>query len=286
VHTDSKKPFKISVNALQTLSFVLLVPILAIFIFSVYQMRSASKSLDDIPLRLKQSSAVLAIFERQMGSLDTLEENLKRSSERHSDLLRVVNVRMLSSFNVDGLDSWRSKAGLYRAQLKQDLGHLQKFNTESNLELNKLALSLKNLLLQEDSQWLSLQQFLEKQIDKAINSEDMELYFEDFLKEFLHTIRALSAYQNLINDSEKKLQTLTNSEFLKYKGIETEAERFENTSQHYLILMIVSLVLTVVASCGVMGLRIRRGIRRERRSRERRKSVRGVEYERRSADRS
>jgi len=282
VHTDSKKPFKISVNALQTLSFVLLVPILAIFIFSVYQMRSASKSLDDIPLRLKQSSAVLAIFERQMGSLDTLEENLKRSSERHSDLLRVVNVRMLSSFNVDGLDSWRSKAGLYRAQLKQDLGHLQKFNTESNLELNKLALSLKNLLLQEDSQWLSLQQFLEKQIDKAINSEDMELYFEDFLKEFLHTIRALSAYQNLINDSEKKLQTLTNSEFLKYKGIETEAERFENTSQHYLILMIVSLVLTVVASCGVMGLRIRR----ERRSRERRKSVRGVEYERRSAGRS
>ena len=269
-------------NGLQTLSFVLLVPILAIFIYSVYQMRSASKSLDDIPLRLKQSSAALAIFKRQTDSLNNLEENLKRSSERHSDLLRVVNVRMLSSFNTDGLDSWRSKAGLYRAQLKQDLDHLQKFNAESNLELNKLALSLKNLLLQEDSQWLSLQQFLEKQINKAINSEDMELYFEDFLKEFLHTIRALSAYQNLINDSEKKLQTLTNSEFLKYKGIETEAERFENTSQHYLILMIVSLVLTVVASCGVMGLRIRR----ERRSRERRKSVRGVEYERRSAGRS
>jgi len=270
------------VNGLQTLSFVLLVPILAIFIYSVYQMRSASKSLDDIPLRLKQSSAALAIFKRQTDSLNNLEENLKRSSERHSDLLRVVNVRMLSSFNTDGLDSWRSKAGLYRAQLKQDLDHLQKFNAESNLELNKLALSLKNLLLQEDSQWLSLQQFLEKQINKAINSEDMELYFEDFLKEFLHTIRALSAYQNLINDSEKSLQTLTNREFLKYKGIETEAERFENTSQHYLILMIVSLVLTVVASCGVMGLRIRR----ERRSRERRKSVRGVEYERRSAGRS
>lgn len=269
-------------NGLQTLSFVLLLPILAIFIYSVYQMRSASKSIDDIPLRLKQSSAALAIFKRQMDSLNNLEENLKRSSERHSDLLRVVNVRMLSSFNTDGLDSWRSKAGLYRAQLKQDLDHLQKFNAESNLELNKLALSLKNLLLQEDSQWLSLQQFLEKQIDKAISPEDMELYFEDFLKEFLHTIRALSAYQNLINDSEKNLQTLTNREFLKYKGIETEAERFENTSQHYLILIIVSLVLAVVASCGVMGLRIRR----ERRSRERRKSVRGVEYERRRVDRS
>ncbi len=281
MHKDSKKPFKISVNGLQTLSFVLLVPILAILIFSVYQMRSASKSLDDIPLRLKQSSAALAIFKRQMDSLNNLEENLKRSSERHSDLLRVVNVRMLSSFNTDGLDSWRSKAGLYRAQLKQDLDHLQKFNAESNLELNKLALSLKNLLLQEDSQWFSLQQFLEKQIDKTINSEDMELYFEDFLKEFLHTIRALSAYQNLINDSEKKLQTLTNREFLKYKGIETEAERFENTLQHYLILMIVSLVLAAGASCGAMGLRLRK----ERRSRERRKSVRGVEYERRRVDR-
>ena len=269
-------------NGLQTLSFVLLVPILAIFVFSLYQMRSASKSIDNIPLRLKQSSAALAVFERQMNSLDNLEENFKRSSERHSDLLTVVNVRMLSSFNPDGLDSWRSKTGLYRAQLKQDLDRLQQFNAESNLELNKLALSLKNLLLQEDSQWLSLQQFLEKQIDKAINSEDMELYFEDFLKEFLHTIRALSAYQNLINDSEKSLQTLTNREFLKYKGIETEAERFENTSQHYLILIIVSLVLAVVASCGVMGLRIRR----ERRSRERRKSVRGVDYERRRVDRS
>jgi hypothetical protein len=282
VPTDSKKPFKISVNGLQTLSFVLLLPILAIFIYSVYQMRSASKSIDNIPLRLKQSSAVLAIFERQMDSLDTLEENLKRSSERHSDLLRVVNVRMLSSFNADGLDSWRSKAGLYRAQLKQDLGHLQQFNTESNIQINKLALSLKNLLLQEDSQWLSLQQFLEKQIDKTINSEDMELYFEDFLKEFLHTIRALSAYQNLINDSEKNLQALTNREYLKFKRIETESERYKNTSQHYLILIIVSFVLAVVASCGVMGLRIRR----ERRSRERRKSVRGVEYERRRVDRS
>jgi len=269
-------------NSLQTLSLVLLVPILAIFLFSVYQMRSASKSIDNIPLRLKQSSATLAIFERQKDSLNNLEENLKRSSERHSDLLRVVNVKMLSTFNQNGLDSWRSKTGLYRAQLKQDLGHLQKFNAETNLELNKLALSLKNLLLQEDTQWVSLQQFLEKQIDKAVDSGDMEQYFQSFLKEFLHTIRALSAYQNLITDSEKKLQTLTNREFLKFKGIETESERFKNTFQHYLILTIVSLVLAVIASCGVIGLRIRR----ERRSRERRKSVRGIENERRSVDRS
>jgi hypothetical protein len=269
-------------NGLQTLSLVLLLPILAIFIYSVYQTRSASKSIDSIPLRLKQSSAVLAIFERQMDSLDTLEENLKRSSERHSDLLTVINVRMLSSFSLDGLDSWRSKTGLYRAQLKQDLDQLQQINAESNLQINKLALSLKNLLLQEDSQWLSLQQILGIQVDKAVNPENMEQYFQSYVKEFLHTIRAISAYQNLINDSEEKLQALINREFIKFKKIETESERYKNTLQHYLILMIVSLVLAIVASCGVIGLRIRR----ERRSRERRKSVRGVENERRRVDRS
>ena len=268
----SKISFKISLDGLQKLSIVLLVPILAIFVFSIYQILSTKQSIDDIPLRIQASSVALAQFKGELDNLDNLKDNLKRSSERHSELLEIVDFRVESSVYLNNLDSWRSKVGLHRAQLKQDLEHLRQFNAEKNLKLNKLALLLKKLLLQEDTQWISFQQLLEKHADEAANADEIEQYFQHYLKEFIHTIRALSAYRGSINDIEEKLHTLTNDEHLKINDIETELERYEISLQHYVILMIVSLVLGVIASCGAYGLRIRR----ERRSRERRTNNRSV----------
>ncbi len=272
VSTNSKISFKISLDGLQKLSLALLVPILAIFVFSIYQIQSTKQSIDDIPSGLQASSAALAQLKGELDNLDNLKDNLKRSSERHSELLEIVDFRVESSVYLNNLDSWRSKVGLHRAQLKQDLEHLRQFNAEKNLKLNKLALLLKKLLLQEDTQWISFQQLLEKHADEAANADEIEQYFQHYLKEFIHTIRALSAYRGSINDIEEKLHTLTNDEHLKINDIETELERYEISLQHYVILMIVSLVLGVIASCGAYGLRIRR----ERRSRERRTNNRSV----------
>lgn len=282
VSTYSKISFKISLDGLQKLSIVLLVPILAIFVFSIYQIQSTKQSIDDIPLRIQASSVALAQLKGELDNLDNLKDNLKRSSERHSELLEIVDFGVESSVYLNNLDSWRSKVGLHRAQLKQDLDHLRQFNAEKNLQLNKLTLLLKKLLLQEDAQWISFQQLLEKHADKAANADEIEQYFQNYLKEFIHTIRALSAYRGSINDIEEKLHTFTNDEHLKINDIETELERYKISLQHYVILTIVSLVLGVIASCGAYGLRIRR----ERRSREPRTNNISVEYERRKTDRN
>ena len=279
--TKSKISFKISLGGLQKLSIILLVPILAIFLFSIHQIQNAKQSIDDIPSGLQASSAAFAQFQRELDNLDNLKDNLKRSSERHSELLEIVDFKVESSLYLNSLDSWRSKVGLRRTQLKQDLGHLRQFNAEKNLQLNKLALLLKKLLLQEDAQWISFQQLLEKHADQAANADEIEQYFQDYLKEFIHTIRALSAYRSSINDIEEKLHTLANDERLKINDIETALERYKISLQHNVILMIVSLVLGVITSCGAYGLRIRR----ERRSRERRTNNVSVEYERRKTDR-
>lgn len=276
---DIKIPFKTPMDGLQKLSLALLVPILAIFAFSILQMRGTSQSIDNVPLRLEASSADTAKVKRELGHLGNLEENLKRSSERHSELLRGVDVRMRTS-NSDGLKSWRSKTGLLRAQLKQDLGRLQQFNAETNPQLKKLAVSLENLLLQEETQWISLQKFLQKQADNAINADERGQFYQDYMDEFLQTIRALSGYRNAINDFKDKLQTLSNDVILKRRRIETELEYHKNSFQHQLILMIVSFVLGIIATCGVFGLRIRR----ERRSRERRQNDRRTENDRRQND--
>ena len=281
VTTSSKISFKNSLDGLQKLSIILLVPIFAIFVFSVNQIQIAKQRIEDIPSGIQSSTLALAQFKRELRNLDNLKDNLKRSSERHSELLEIVDFRVESSVYLNNLDSWRSKVGLHRAQLKQDLDHLRQINVEKNLQLNKLALLLKKLLLQEDTQWTSFQQLLEKHADKAANADEIEQYFQNYLKEFIHTIRALSAYRGSINDIEEKLQKLTNDEHSKISGMVTELERYKISLQHYVILMIVSLVLGVIASCGAYGLRIRR----ERRSRERRTNNRSGEYEPRKTDR-
>ena len=275
------KPFKTSLEGLQKLSIILLVPIIAIFAFAILQIQSTNRSIEEIPLLIKDASRDLAAFQRETDNLSNLKVNLKRSSERHLELLKVVDLRIRSSSYQDALVSWRSKAGLFRAQLKQDLDQLQQIESKSNLQLNKLALLLKNLLLQEDTQWISLQQFIEKQGDEAASSDEMEILFQNYIDEFLHTVRALGAYRGSVNELEKKLQALTNAKYLKLKEIETDSEKYRNALQHYLILMIVSLALGIIAFCGVIGLRIRR----ERRSRERRKTARNVEHGRRKTDR-
>ena len=232
-------------------------------------------------MELEELSVVTTNLNREIDIVSNLKENLKRSAERHIELLKVADVRTQSPVDLESLDSWRSDAGLHRTQLKQDLAHLQKFNAEKNIQLNELTLLLKNLLLQEETQWGSLQQFLEKQADKAVNPDEMEHYFQNYIKEFLRTIRALGAYQGSINEFEGKLRASANVKYLKSKEIGTESERHQNSLQHYLILMIVCLILIVIASCGAYGLRIRR----ERRSRERRSNDRSSVYTRRKSDR-
>jgi hypothetical protein len=281
VPEKSKLSFNRPLDGLQKLSFALLVPLLAFFIFSLYKIHTINKRIDDIPMELEELSVVTINLNRELGIVSNLKENLKRSSERHIELLKVADVRTQSAVDLEGLDSWRSDAGLHRTQLKQDLTHLQKFNAEKNIQINELTLLLKNLLLQEETQWGSLQQFLEKQADKAVNPDEMEHYFQNYIKEFLRTIRALGAYQGSINEFEGKLRASANVKYLKSKEIGTESERYQNSLQHYLILMIVCLILIVIASCGAYGLRIRR----ERRSRERRSNDRSSGYTRRKSDR-
>jgi len=277
---DIIKSFNTPMDGVQKLSLALLVPILAIFVMSVLQMRSTYQTINEAPLKLQRSSAVAAKIKTELGRLSKLEENLKRSSERHSELLRGVDVRMRTSYDSDRLNSWRSKTGLLRAELTQDLDRLQQFNAETNSQLSKLALSLENLLLQEEMQWISLQEFLEKQADKAVNSEERGQFYQNYMDEFLQTIKALSAYRSVINDFKGKLQALANSGYLKRRDIETNRELYENTFQYYLVVAIVCFVLAVIAGCGAYGLRIRR----ERRSRERRQDDRRVENDRRQGD--
>ena len=272
-----KIPFKTPMDGLQKLSLALLVLILVIFVLSISQMRSTYQVINDVPLKLQRSTAVDIKIKTELGRLGKLEENLKRSSERHSELLRGVDVRMRTSYDADSVKSWRSKAGLLIAQLKQDLDRLRQFNNETNSQLNRLALSQQDLLLQEEMQWTSLQLFLENQADKTVNSEEKGQFYQDYMDEFLETIRALSAYRIAINDFKEKLQALANKGYLKRKDIETNLEIHKNSFQYYLIMSIVSFVLAVVASCGVFGMRIRR----ERRSRERRQNDRRVDNDRR-----
>ncbi len=277
---DLIKSFNTPMDGVQKLSLALLVLILAIFVFSIQQMRSTYQTINEAPSKLQRSSAVAAKIKTELGRLSKLEENLKRSSERHSELLRGVDVRMRTSYDADRLNSWRSKTGLLRAELTQDLDRLHQFNAETNSQLSKLALSLENLLLQEEMQWISLQEFLEKQADKAINSEEREQFYQNYMDEFLQTIKALSGYRSVINDFKDKLQALANSGYLKRRDIETNRELYENTFQYYLIVAIVCFVLAVIAGCGAYGLRMRR----ERRSRERRQNDRRVENDRRQGD--
>lgn len=257
-------------------------PLIAFFVFSLYKIHTTSKRIDEIPLELEKSSLAMTSLKQEIEIVSRLKENLKRSSERHMALLKIADVRTQSSLNRESLKSWRTRAEIERIQLKQDLSLLQQINTGKNISLNKLDLSLKNLTLQEETQWTSLQQFLEKQADTAANSDETELYFQNFIKEFLHTIRALGAYQVSIDQFEDKLQALENGIYLKSREILTESERYKIALQHYQILMIVSLVMIAIASCGAYGLRIRR----ERRSRERRSDARDVGYARRKSDRS
>ena len=266
---------------LQKLSLALLVLILATLIFSLFQVRNTYQIIDEIPSRLEKSSSTSARLKRELSHLDKLQENLKRSSDRHSELLLSVDVRLKSSFDLESLDSWRSKTGLLRAQLSQDLGRLQQFNAETNPELNKLVVSLKGLLLQEDAQWISLQQFLDMQVDETDNPNRSNQFYQNYMQEFLGTIRALSVFRGAVNEYRDRLQALVNSENLKFMKIETRSKYIQNSLQHYLIVIIVCVVMGIIASCGVYGLRIRR----ERRSRERRKVVRSVENERRKIDR-
>ena len=279
---DLIKSFNSPMDGMQKLSLALLVLILVVFALSILQLRTISQSIDDAPLKLEQSAAATAKIKREMGRLNKLEDNLKRSSERHSELLRGVDVRMRASYDADSLNSWRSKTGLLRAQLKQDLDRLHQFNAETSPQLNKLALSLENLLLQEEMQWISLQEFLEKQADKAVNSDEIGQFYQSYMNEFLNTIRALSAYRSVINEFKDKLQTLANDGFVKRRNIETNLENYHNSFQYYLIVAIVCFVLAAIASCGAYGLRIRR----ERRSRERRQNTRSVENDRRQNTRS
>ena len=109
-----KIPFKTPMEGLQKLSLVLLVPILVMFVLSILQMRSISRNIDAVPLKLEASSAALSKIKRELGHLNKLGEDLKRSSERHSELLRGVDIRVRIS-DSDSLNSWRSKAGLLRA---------------------------------------------------------------------------------------------------------------------------------------------------------------------------
>ena len=278
---DLIKSFSSPMDGMQKLSLALLVLILVVFALSILQLRTISQSIDDAPLKLEQSSAATAKIKREMGRLNKLEDNLKRSSERHSELLKGVDVRMRSS-DADSVNSWRSKTGILRAQLKQDLERLHQFNAETSPQLNKLALSLESLLLQEEMQWISLQEFLEKQADKAVNSDERGQFYQSYMNEFLDTIRALSGYRSVINEFKDKLQTLANDGFVKRRNIETNLENHHNSFQYYLIVAIVCFVLGVIASCGAYGLRIRR----ERRSRERRRNSRNVENDRRQNTRS
>jgi len=277
---DIIKSFNTPMDGMQKLSLGLLVPILAIFVMSLLQMRSTSQTINEAPLKLKRSSAVAAKIKKELGRVSRLEENLKRSSERHSELLRGVDVRMRTSYDADNINSWRSKTGLLRAELTQDLDRLHQFNAETNSQLGKLALSLQDLLLQEEMQWISLQQFLEKQADQAADAEERGEFYQSYMDEFLQTIKALSGYRSEINDFKDKLKALANNGYLKRRDIETNRELHENTFQYYLIVAIVCFVLAVIAGCGAYGLRIRR----ERRSRERRHSARRVEHDRRQSD--
>jgi hypothetical protein len=281
VPTESKISFNYPLDGMQKLSFALLVPLLAIFIFSLYKIHNINKRIDDIPVELEELSQATTKIKREIDIVGSLKDNLKRSSERHIELLKVADVRTQTSVNLEGLDTWRSDAGLHRTQLKQDLDRLQQFNAEKNIQLNEMTILLKKLLLQEDAQWRSLQQFLEKQADKAVNSEEMEQYFQNYIKEFLHTIRALGAYQGSINELEEKLRASVNKKYLKSKDLGTESERLKDSLLHHLILVTVSLVVIVIASCGAYGLRIRR----ERRSRDRRSNDRSSGYTRRKSDR-
>ncbi len=279
---ELKLSFKTPMEGLQKLSLALLVPILAIFVFSVFQIRSASQNIDNAPLKLTESSAATVKIKREIDHLSKLEGNLRRSSERHSELLRGVDIRMRPGLDGDGVNSWRSKTGLLRAQLKQDLGRLHQFNAGTNPQLKKLAVSLEKLLLQEEAQWISLQKYLQNQTDNAVDTVARGQFYQNYMNEFLQTIRALSGYRSAINEFKEKLQTLTNAEYLQRQRIETKLKYNQNSFQHQLIVMIVCFVLGVIAICGVFGLRIRR----ERRSRERRQNSRSVSHERRRIDRS
>ena len=277
---DLIKSFNTPMDGLQKLSLALLVLILAVFVYSIQQLGSTHQTINEAPSKIQRSSAVAAKIKTELGRLAKLEENLKRSSERHSELLRGVDVRMRTSYDADRLQSWRSKTGLLRAELTQDLDRLDQFNAKTNSQLGKLAISLQDLLLQEEMQWISLQQFLEKQADVAADAEERGQFYQDYMDEFLQTIKALSGYRSEISDYKDKLKALANSGYLKRRNIETNLESYKNTFQYYMIVAIVCFVLAVIAGCGAYGLRIRR----ERRSRERRQNDRRVENDRRQGD--
>jgi len=281
VLNNLKNPFKKPMEGLQKLSLALLVPILAVFAISVYQLLNTSQSLDEFPSKLTQSSTVSARLKADMDRLDTLAQHLKQSSERHSEILSGVDLRSQSSSDQKSIEAWRSKAGLLRTQLEQDLDLLQQNSTQANPQLKELVLSLTKLLLQENTQWASQQQFLGSRANKAVDAIEREKLYRDFMNEYLATIRALGVSRNAISDYRNNLQTSINGENINFRRISTQAEIYRNSLQHQVILMIVAVVLGTVAICGVCGLRIRR----ERRSRERRKEDRNVEFERRKVDR-
>ena len=268
-------------NSLQKLSLVLLVPIILTFTFSLYQIRNIYHFIDQIPLRLEKSTLTSHRLSSELTHLESLEENLRRSSDRHSELLLGVDVRLKSSFSQGGLKSWRSKAGLLRAQLNQDLDHLQRFTDRTNSQLNKLALSLKSLLLQEDAQWVSLQRFLSKQASEN-NSGNSKQFYQNYMREFLETIRAISIFREAVNKYKVELQASVSNENMNLMKLDTRSRSYQDSLQHYVIVIITCLVMGIIASCGAYGLRIRR----ERRSRERRKTVRNVAHERRKVDRN
>ena len=146
--------------------------------------------------------------------------------------------------------------------------------------MNKLALAFEKLLIQEEAEWVSLQKFMQKQVDNAVTAEERAQFYQNYMDEFLQTIRALSVYRNSITEFRSKLQTLENEGNVKHRIIQTNLDSYRNSFQHQLIVGIVFFVLGAVVTCGVFGLRIRR----ERRSRERRQSDRREGGDRRQVE--
>ena len=102
------------------------------------------------------------------------------------------------------------------------------------------------------------------------------------MREFLETIRAISIFRGAVNKYKVKLQASISKENLNLMKLDTKSRSYQDSLQHYAIVIIACLVMGTIASCGAYGLRIRR----ERRSRERRKTVRNVKDERRKIDRN
>ena len=250
---NSGNKSKPSISSIQSLSKILLPLFASLLAYSIFQCLQAINNIDGVSSKIEELSAPILALDRRFENLDVLKEISERSHER-TNQREGIDAKKTPTITPYSLEQWNIKLMAIRMNLAEDLGTLNQFNIKTYPYLYRPADGLKNLLIAEDSMWLSLQQFLEKQASENSSQDKREQFFQNYMNKNRVVLQTILAYEGTIHEMMEMMLEFESIAKAKYNKLSVDI-RAHNRSLHIFgFLSVTSLLLGFCALWGVLGM--------------------------------